>query len=198
VAEAFPLQRGETYHVFNRGNNREHIFLEDSNYRHFLELYAKHIHPIVDTYVYCLLPNHFHFLVYIRDLTGSENLSGMRTPSQSFSNLFNAYARSFNSTYNRSGTLFQRPFGRVLISSDTHLAYMITYIHQNPQRHGLIDDFSSWPYSSYLALASDRHTRLMREEVLAWFGSLHGFVDAHRSEADAEILSRLAPRDEDE
>jgi putative transposase len=62
-------------------------------------------------------------------------------PSQCFSNLFNAYARAFNQAYERSGSLFQRPFGRVPVTSDVYLSHLVLYIHHNPQKHGLIDDF---------------------------------------------------------
>jgi len=65
-----PLQYGLYYHIYNRGNNRENIFLEERNYRYFLQLYLKYIEPIAWTFAYCLLRNHFHFLVRIKDLTG--------------------------------------------------------------------------------------------------------------------------------
>ena len=77
-----PLQYGKYYHIFNRGNNRENIFIEERNYRYFLKLCAKHITHVADTYAYCLLRNHFHFLVRIKtmeeqELTGLEDLSAL-------------------------------------------------------------------------------------------------------------------------
>jgi hypothetical protein len=73
-----PLEFGEYYHIYNRGINRGRIFFEERNYDYFLQLYAQHVVPIAETYAYCLLPNHFHFLVRIRDLAGreAEDLSG--------------------------------------------------------------------------------------------------------------------------
>ena len=56
-----PLQFGQYYHIYNRGNNRENLFAEQRNYPYFLKLYAKHILPVAKTFAYCLLPNHFHF-----------------------------------------------------------------------------------------------------------------------------------------
>lgn len=61
-----PLRFGQTYHIYNRGNNRENLFVEPRNYPYFLNLYAKHILPIAETYAYCLLPNHFHFAIRTR------------------------------------------------------------------------------------------------------------------------------------
>ncbi|TEU21989.1 MAG: hypothetical protein E3J21_00945, partial [Anaerolineales bacterium] len=127
-----PLQYGKYYHIFNRGNNRENIFIEERNYRYFLKLYAKHIVPMADTYAYCLLRNHFHFLVRIKtmeeqELTGLQDLSALpRKPSQHFSNLLNAYARAFNKAYQRTGALFQRPFGRIEITSDAYFVQLVT------------------------------------------------------------------------
>lgn len=55
------LEYGLYYHIYNRRNNRETLFRIPRNYHYFMELYAKHISPIADTFAYCLLPNHFHF-----------------------------------------------------------------------------------------------------------------------------------------
>jgi len=80
MPKLIPLQPGQYYHLYNRGNNRENIFREERNYTYFLRLYAKHIEPVAETYAYCLLRNHFHVLVKIRDaehLTGLRDLSGV-------------------------------------------------------------------------------------------------------------------------
>jgi putative transposase len=197
MANPIPLQYGQYYHIHNRGNNRECIFVEERNYRYFLKLYAEHIEPIADTFAYCLLPNHFHFLVYIKDLAGLPDLSGLRKPSQHFSNLFNAYTKAFNKAYDRIGALFQRPFGRIPVTSDAYFIHLVTYIHQNPQKHGLVADFRAWPYSSYHAHLSDKPTRLRRNDVLAWFDGPEGFTMAHSYPADTHLLAPLVPEDFD-
>jgi hypothetical protein len=56
-----PLQYGRFYHIYNRGNNGENLFVQQRNFPYFLQLYAKYIQPVAETYAYCLLPNHFHF-----------------------------------------------------------------------------------------------------------------------------------------
>ncbi len=117
MPKSVPLQYGKYYHIFNRGNNRENIFVEERNYRYFLKLYAKHITPVADTFAYCLLRNHFHFLVRIKipeeqGLTALGDLSGLpRQPSQHFSNLFNAYAKAFNKAYHPIFRLFREHYG---------------------------------------------------------------------------------------
>ncbi|MEM9776697.1 MAG: transposase, partial [Chloroflexota bacterium] len=57
---------GYYYHIYNRGNNGENIFIEAKNYSYFLRLYIKHIELVAFTYAYCLLRNHFHFLVRVK------------------------------------------------------------------------------------------------------------------------------------
>jgi len=195
-----PLQYGKHYHIYNRGNNRENIFFEKRNYRHFLELYAKYIVPIADICVYCLLCNHFHFMVRIKDLkdlTGFPKPVRSRSLSQPFSNLFNAYAKAINKAYNRTGALFQRPFGRIEVASDAYFIWLVIYIHQNPQKHGLVDDFRTWSHSSYQTLLSTKPTRLERDDVLAWFDGVDNFVVLHQQEVTERKVALWVPEDFD-
>ena len=206
---AVPIVAGEYYHIYNRGNNREDLFLEARNYQHFLELYAKHVSPIVETYAYCLLRNHFHVLVRIKSeeeqeqtLRVSETLRVScpfipQKPSQQFGNLFNAYAKAINKAYDRTGSLFETPFGRVLVKSETHLAHLVVYIHQNPQKHGLVEDFRMWPHSSYQAMLSHKPTRLERAGALAWFHDWASCEDAHRGMSCEAPIAPLVAGDVD-
>jgi hypothetical protein len=63
---------------------------------------------------------------------------------------------------------------------------VIFYIHSNIQKHGLNDDFRTYPYSSYLSLISDKPTLLQRDEVLSWFGNKKEFINFH--EGNREIM----------
>ena len=124
-----------------------------------MQLWAKYIDPIAQTYAYCLLRNHFHFLIRIKDQDQiPDKLKG--NLSQPFSNLFNAYARTINQTYQRSGALFQHTFGRVEVKNDVQFLQVIAYIHRNPQKHGFVDDFRDWPYSSYQPMLSSKPGKL--------------------------------------
>jgi putative transposase len=201
-----PLSYDCYYHIYNRGNNRETLFKEERNYRHFLKLYAKHIEPISDTFAYCLLPNHFHLLVRIK---GEEEIEAetqtlkvsetfrVLVPSQQFPNLFNAYTKSINKAYARTGSLFEHPFGRNPVDSDAYFTQLIVYIHQNPQRHGLISDFRDWPYSSYQTLFSAQPTRLKREAVLDWFGGIQRVAAQHQSPINQAGIAPLIGEDFD-
>jgi putative transposase len=194
------------YHLYNRGVNRENIFFEERNYAYFLNLYWKHIGPVVDTFAYCLLRNHFHFAIRVQseeeietlrvlsskrkqpwqDTPAKRNQSQVRKPlgsdhfvSTQFSNFFNAYAKAINKAYNRTGSLFQHPFGRVPIKTDRQFWNVIRYIHQNPQKHKFVKDFRDWEYSSYGILLTDTPTFLEQKVVLDWFGGREEYHNLH-------------------
>ena len=177
-----PLLYDTYYHIYNRGVNRENIFIEERNYTHFLNLYTKYIQPVADTFAYCLLRNHFHILVRTRSeeeipqtLKQNQNqtlrvLKTLRVlppdrslevsiPSKNFSNFFNAYAKTINSTYGRTGSLFQNPFGGVPVANDHQFWGVIAYIHQNPQKHKFVQDFRQWKWSSYHTILAEYATR---------------------------------------
>ena len=196
-----PLQYGETYHIYNRGNNRENIFIEEKNYRYFLKFYAKYVEQVADTFAYCLMQNHFHFLVRIReeqdiqDCQSSKDWQSYLSPSQAFSNLFSTYTKAINKAYQRTGSLFQKPFQRLLVTSDEHLFQFVTYIHRNPVKHGFIQDFREWPYSSYSTICSTNPTRLQRDQVLDWFDGRKGFEQAHLQGVNTNLISYLIQDD---
>lgn len=61
-----PLNPGCIYHIYNRAIGSEKLFLNNENYSFFLKRYRHFISPVADTFCYCLMPNHFHFLVRIK------------------------------------------------------------------------------------------------------------------------------------
>jgi putative transposase len=151
-----PLEPGKWYHVFNRGVNRENIFREERNYAYFFRLYLKYIHPVAETGAYCLMRNHFHLLIRIRETIESSVVdksepvaNSSKLVSHAFNNFLVAYAKAINKAYGRIGALFQHHFGRHEVTSDFYFAKLICYIHFNPQKHGFVADFRDWPYSSF-------------------------------------------------
>ena len=207
MASPPPLAYNTYYHIFNRGNNRENIFKQEENYRYFLNLYSKHIFPVADTFAYCLLPNHFHLLIRtktpeeieqtLKELEALKLSSRVLSPSQQFSNLFNAYTKAINKRFQRTGTLFEHPFGRIPVESDAYFIQLIAYIHQNPQRHGLIDDFRDWPYSSYQTLLSPHPTRLNRNRVINWFEGRAQLQTYHQMPVNEAMIESLILEDFD-
>lgn len=181
-----PLRSDCFYHIYNRGNNKERLFYEQRNYVYFLRLWAHYIQPVAHTYAYALLGNHFHFLVKMKSLLAAPTPDRMQQParctlSQPFSNFFNAYAKSINKAYGRTGSLFQERFRRKYIAQGPPLRDLVLYIHNNPQIHGFTSDFKTWRHSSYHGLLGSAPTQLMREEVLQWFGGRTGFISFHEA-----------------
>jgi REP element-mobilizing transposase RayT len=205
MQKSTPLEPSHYYHIYNRGNNRENIFFEDRNYHYFLRLYANYIEPVAETFAYCLMRNHFHVLVRIRTELAGQPFAGLKpakglTPeivSRHFSNFFNSYAQAINKAYDRTGALFQKRFGRVLVDSDRYFLTLIHYIHFNPQKHGFVEDFRTYPYSSYSACLSTQPTRLKRQEVLNRFGDASQFANFHQELADEKSIQHLVEDDAD-
>ena len=68
MSKPIPLLHDQYYHIYNRGIDGTHLFRERRNYPYFRQRYGHHIQPIAETFAYCLLSNHFHFLVRIRTI----------------------------------------------------------------------------------------------------------------------------------
>ncbi len=165
-----PLKSGYYYHIFNRGNNKEDIFIEEMNYTYFLNLLKKHITPIANIWSYCLLKNHFHLLLYTKEDPSDKNIS------QAFSNFFNSYSKSINKKHNRTGSLFQDRFKRKLIEKESYLRNLIVYINTNPILHNFVSDIYKYNHSSFLSLISDKKTLLSRNEVIGLFDDKENFI----------------------
>jgi len=172
------FETGQYYHVYNRGNNSENIFIEEKNYNYFLEKLKKYILPIADVYAYCLLKNHFHIVLRIKDKIDlpEKFKEKIHLP---FSNLFNSYSKSINKAYDRTGSLFQEHLQRNRIESEKYLKQLIMYVHLNPVKHKFSKDFQSYRHSSYRSYLSDKQSSLDREFIMELFNDLENFIFCH-------------------
>ncbi len=181
------------YHFYNRGNNKENIFVEKANHHYFLSLIEKYLIPVADIYAYCLLPNHFHFVIKMKE---AEQLPvkiqiGKTKLSQPFSNLFNAYTKAFNKKYNRTGSLFQKHPKRIKVESDEYLQQLIVYVNTNPTHHEL-GDYETYVFSSYQALISNSPTLIKRKEVIDLFDTVENLKYMHEiKKVDLMLLKDL-------
>ncbi len=202
MKNVIPLHPETYYHIYNRGINGETIFKHDRNYSYFLLKYDKYISPIADTYAYCFLKNDFHFLIRmksedeifaslkpVRILNPDRAIS--KIVSSQFSHFFNGYSQAINKENDRTGKLLELPFRRIAVTNDAYFSALVYYIHSNPQKHRLIDDFREWPHSSYQSHLVDRPTKLSRDEVLEWFGNRKAYLDFHSSFQDIRGIHPL-------
>ena len=127
------LEPDTFYHIYNRGINSCKIFESEQNYLFFLEKFSKYMNGVIEVYAYCLMPNHFHLLLFQYSQDGVQKL--MRR-------VMTGYAMYFNNRYDRVGSLFQGPYKASHITKDSYLLHISRYIHLNPEH------YQAWPYSS--------------------------------------------------
>ena len=191
-----PFEPNYFYHVYNKGNNKECIFQEDKNYRFFLKKWNEYLGNFANVWSYCLMPNHFHFLIKVDDgkrLAKFSKLgkSSNQIISNQFRKLFISYTKSFNKVYDRTGSLFQKPFKRIKIDSENYLLMLIHYIHHNPIHHNFTDGYKDWTYSSYSTIASASPTKVKRKEVLKFFGGEDAFIEYHKEMKNYNKIEHL-------
>ncbi len=199
------LLSGKTYHIFNHANGFENLFRNDENKRFFLERYEKHIVPIADTYAFCLMNNHFHLLLRIKEeetvryMTSKVQNFGSRAVdeneidyfiSKQFANFFSSYTQAFNKMFGRMGSLFIKNFKREEIVSEDHFRELVVYIHRNPVHHGYCRKFSEWRFSSYHCFTGVNPFDFVKiQPVLEAFCGLETLVDFHEENLRKHIAS---------
>lgn len=157
------------YHIFNKGNNGENLFIEEMNYYHFLRLIQKYLVPVADILSYCLLKNHFHLVLKIKPIEEE------RLFSLAFSNLCNAYAKAINKRYSREGSLFRTRYKRVLVNDEDYLKQLIIYVNLNAIYHGFDSNIYNYKHSSLKKILSNRKSFVRSSKVLNLFENKENF-----------------------
>ncbi len=217
ISEKFQADFCEScvYHIYNRTSNKELLFLNDENHSFFLRKYDEYLSPYLETYAWCLLPNHFHLIVKVKPVplvidhlnssdgklsTTEQNfkkglISLSELIEQSFKRFFQSYAQAFNKVNKRKGNLFYKPFKRRQIETDNYFTQSIIYTHANPVKHKLTKDFRTWKWSSWSTYMSKSATKLRRDEVVEWFGSREEFIRQHLELSDYYYDSEISIED---
>ncbi len=167
----------DIYHVFARGVGRQLIFEDDDDRSFFLgslEKAAKARDAVL--LAWALMGNHFHLLVS----------APLPRVSRFMASLSTAYAGYFNGRHDRSGHLFQGRFGTEGIGDDPQLLTAVRYIHQNPQKAGLCENYE-YPWTSY-----DEYVHIPRfcetDRVLEVIGGVEQFVSFHMAEEQSKMM----------
>ena len=124
VRRDVPLNAGEFYHLYNRGNNRERIFCERENYLFFLHRVRRYLASVMDMVAYCLMPNHYHLLVQIRQTSDVWQTSEVYDASAGMRRLAISYTKAMNKRYERVGSLFQGAFHAKHVGQDSYLLHL--------------------------------------------------------------------------
>ena len=183
------------YHVYARGTNKQPIYLDEADYRFFLSLFKRYLSDsnistrdnseseyqklgdAVEILAYCLMPNHFHLLVYQIDKEGMSRL---------MHSIMTSYSRYFNKKYKRSGPLFGSRYKASLVSSDDYLLHISRYIHCNHS------DWINYPHSSIRAyLYDDTQQWLHKNRITELYESSIKYLDFlndYRADIDEVVI----------
>ncbi len=169
------------YHVFNRGIEKRKIFEDGQDYRIFIyylfvylspldkvlkaypklrtHLKNKNLNKELELVAYCLMPNHFHFLIKQKSKDAI---------SRFMKQLANAYTVYFNNKSKRVGALMQGRFKAALIDSNEILIHISRYIHLNPLAAGIIkgNQLDSYKWSSYPYYLNNTNNDLCNKNVI--------------------------------
>ena len=151
------------YHVINRGNYQEKIYLNDLDKEKFIEYLEKAAERFsVIFHGYCLMSNHYHLLIQTPDSNLSRAMQWINV----------SYATYFNRKRDRHGHLFQGRFKAILIDADEYLKHLSRYIHLNPVRAKMVSAPSDYQWSSYRAFIGKQKTAQFLETdwLLSTFG----------------------------
>lgn len=194
-----PLEADRFYHIYNHAVGNEKLFRNNNNYSHFIMLLKKYMIDYVELYAYCLMPNHFHFVLKIKSEQDIFNsFARVQNPrkadfivpsvvSRQFSHFFNSYAQAFNKQNIRKGSLFANRFKRKHIDTEEYLKKLIQYVHFNPVWANLCSDISEWQYSSFNEILKDDMNFVERNKVLELFDGKQNFIFCHKFEPKISI-----------
>jgi REP element-mobilizing transposase RayT len=172
------------YHLYNRGVNYGQIFFQEDNWKFFLSRLRRYFRAESGRIVaYCLMPNHYHLLVYV----SSENFSTRVMQPFGIS-----YTKAINKQQNRVGSLFQGPFQAKRVNDLSYLEHLSRYIHRNPVVAGLVSSPKDWIYSSYLDYIGWRDGSLpFKEAILIYFHSPEEYMHFVEEDQDEKAIVHL-------
>jgi len=194
------FEKGNIYHIYNRGNNRGKVFFKRDNYLFFMKKMKAYITPHAYVLAWCLMPNHFHIMALIKDdypgadtMTYSHRISLPNTLNNSIAILLRSYARAINIQEERSGSLFQSHTKAECVNGHKGItpsfivkegitifkpqllesiypAICFNYIHQNPVKAKLVSKDWKWEYSSAMVYAGRKDPDLVRIDLAKEIG----------------------------
>ncbi|MGZ8538293.1 MAG: transposase [Flavisolibacter sp.] len=192
---------GNVYHLYNRGNEKQRIFFTRENYLFFLKKVRTEWLPYTDILTYCLMPNHFHFMIAPHcDACKRVVLKGCKTHLQCLSKTIgktlSSYTQAINIQFNKTGNLFQKKTKAKILSHKNYdeisraLINCGSYIHSNPIAAGLVKDSMDWEFSSLKDYAGLRNGTLCNKDLYLELTGLSLFdFCKHRELSEEEVKS---------
>lgn len=151
---------GQPHHIIQRGNNNQAIFLDDEDYRSFLDWLRQAAREYkVSVHAYVLMPNHVHLLATPADATGL---------AKAMQWVGRKYVPYFNQKHGRTGTLWQGRFKTSVIDADNYLLTCSRYIETHPVREQLAGSAQEYPWSSHAHHIGQRQDPVVVDHALYW------------------------------
>lgn len=187
------ISNTKVYHIILRGNDKQDIFYDEQDYKKFLKIVEmtkeKYQYKI---YVYCLMTNHVHLVIY----------DEMNQISKIIQSMAISYSSYFSKKYDKEGHLFQNRFLSKNVETQEYLCHLCRYIHQNPVKAG-ISKIEKYKWSSYLEFIYNEKM-INKELILSMFGqtqkeAIENFIIFHsyeskmiNEEVEYEIIDKLS------
>ena len=129
------------YHIITRGNQKQTVFKEPSDFQKYLLLVMRYKQKHnFKLYCFCLMPNHVHMIIEVdKPETLNKIMRGLNL----------SYTLYFNLKYQKVGHLWQDRFKSKIIEKDAYLLRCISYIETNPMRASLVSNLNEYPWSSW-------------------------------------------------
>ncbi len=170
------FESGKLYHVYNQGNDRQPIFFSRENYRFFMKKMAKHLSPHCHTLAWCLMPNHFHWMLLVKEtavthqIARSDQMGKLPPLVNSIAVILRSYTQAINKQENRSGSLFRQKTKAVEIESLEYALTCLHYIDQNPIKAGFAETLEEWEFSSFREYLEEHSDSRLTEtpKALEW------------------------------
>jgi putative transposase len=196
------FEPNEVYHVYNRGNNKQQLFFSEENYLYFLKKVRSEWMPYCHILAYCLMPNHFHFMLSTNDeacknVVLNERETHMQILSKTIGKTLSSYTKAIQKQENITGNLFQKKTKAKRLTGDenfifTKQDYIETcfhYIHLNPLEAKLVSSLTNWQYSSWPDYYGYRNGTLINKQL---FLRLSGYSEFDfKSQAEIQLNSQI-------
>ena len=175
------LEEGYVYHIYNKTNNHMPLFYSRENYLFFLDKLKYHISPFCSILAWCLMPTHFHLMVYVNKMKIDKRKEDLNS---SIGKMLSSYTRAIQKQQKMTGSIFQNhtkakclnqiesispnywktEFGTQLNIEQDHQNYPLVcfnYIHMNPVSDRLVCSPDDWEFSSYRDYYNERNGKLI-------------------------------------
>ena len=188
-------ESGKIYHIYNHASSVDNLFQEENDCFNFLNKFYKYFGSCFDVLAYCLMPNHYHLIVKVKDKVSI--LNSLKNPDSKatiklisgeikidefirdqFRRFHSSISLKYNLKYKRKGQLFLNRHKNVLVSSN-NLIEKICYVHHNPIHHDFCNDYLDWKYSSYQTYFEGKKSKLATHLTYIFFGNLKDFIEIH-------------------